>query len=343
MIIGIVTLNGYENYGNRLQNYALQQIIENIGFKAYTLWPVSFKQSFKYFLKILIPFKSKYKKNKALYLFSKKYIRTKYYININTKVANKYDYFICGSDQVWNCNFKTFNTKMFLEFSPKEKNIAYAASFGINKIEKKYEDIYLKGLNNFKSISVRESEGKQIIQKLDKSLKVDAVLDPTLMIDKSVWNNIASKPAADIPDKYILVYMLGKNNNIFEAIEKTAKEKNWIVINLMNEKSQYYSIGPAEFLYLIKNAELVCTDSFHACVFSLIFNRSFVVFDRVNKNNDMSSRLETLLKKFRLDNRKFNGQYITQDNIIHDYSNAYKILKEEQDNSIKFLRESLDL
>lgn len=342
MKIGIVTLNGYENYGNRLQNFALQEIVENLGFEVYTLWPFSFKQQFKYFLKIMLPLKNKYKKNRALYLFTKKYIKTKF-VNKNADIANKYDYFICGSDQVWNYNFKTFNESMFLVFSPKEKNIAYAASFGIDTIENEYKNMFKEGMNNFKAISVRENEGKKIINDLDKSIDVDVVLDPTLLIDKMSWEKIAKRPNLNVPQKYILVYMLGKDSMNYDAINKIAQEKGLPIINIMDKDSEYYSVSPSEFLYLEQNATLICTDSFHSCVFGLIFDRPFVVFDRIDKNNNMSSRLDTLLDKFKLDNRKFNGNCITNDNINHDYSKAYEVLKEEKEKSIKFLHESLEL
>ena len=265
------------------------------------------------------------------------------FVNKNADIANKYDYFICGSDQVWNYNFKTFNESMFLDFSPKEKNIAYAASFGIDKIENEYKNMFKEGMNNFKAISVRENEGKKIINDLDKSINVDVVLDPTLLIDKMSWKKIAKRPNLNVPQKYILVYMLGKDSMNYDAINKIAQEKGWSIINIMDKDSEYYSVSPSEFLYLEQNATLICTDSFHSCVFGLIFNRPFVVFDRIDKNNNMSSRLDTLLDKFKLDNRKFNGNSITNDNINHDYSKAYEVLKEEKEKSIKFLHESLEL
>lgn len=342
MKVGIVTLNGYENFGNRLQNYALQEVVKGLGFEVDTLWTFYPKQMFKYFLKILIPVKAIYKKHRYLYLFSKKYIKTKF-ISKNANIADKYDYFICGSDQVWNYSFKSFNKRFFLDFSPKEKNIAYAASFGVNKIEEEYIEEFSKGLNNFKAISVRENEGKQIINKLDKSLDVDVVLDPTLLVDVEVWNNVSRKPSFDIPEKYILIYMLGENSAYSDVINKVAQEKNLSIVNIMDKNSKYYSIGPAEFLYLEKNANLICTDSFHSAVFGFLFDRSFVVFDRVDKSKNMSSRLNSLLTKFKLENRKFNGSSITDNNINHNYTKAYKVLEIEKEESINFLRESLEL
>ncbi len=101
-------------------------------------------------------------------------------------------------------------------------------------------------------------------------------------------------------------------------------------------------MGPEEFVYLEKNAFLICTDSFHSCVFSIIFNRPFVVFNRIGTKKSMNSRIETLLKKFKIDNRMFTGK-ITEENLRYDYTETYKILEKEREKSRKFLEKALDI
>ena len=110
----------------------------------------------------------------------------------------------------------------------------------------------------------------------------------------------------------------------------------------MDKKSPYYNCDPAEFLYLEKHAFLICTDSFHSSVFALLFNRPFIIFDREQKAYmNMNSRLKTLVEKFDLKNRTFEGK-ITEDNLNHDYTLAFKILKEERKKSMLFLKNALD-
>ena len=111
----------------------------------------------------------------------------------------------------------------------------------------------------------------------------------------------------------------------------------------MDKNSPFYECGPSEFLWLEKYAFLICTDSFHSSVFAILYNRPFVIFDREQKNIvSMNSRLETLIKKFKLKNRKFEGK-ITKENLNHDYSEAYKILEKERKKSEVFLKKALDI
>lgn len=338
MKVGIITLNGYFNYGNRLQNYALQKSLEKLGVNVTTIWHTNFKELLKTKFKVTIPINNKLKKQRNLYLFSKKYIKTSFVFNIK-KLSNKYNYFICGSDQVWNYNFNTFNDDMFLKFSPQSKNIAYAASFGISSISDEYKQKYKDGLNNFKAISVREDDAKKIINEIDHKISCEVVIDPTLLLETNEWDEIANNSKVFTPKKYIFVYMLGKlSKNERDKISKISKENECEIINIMDEKSKYYSCGVEDFLYLIKNAFLVCTDSFHSTVFSIIFKTKFLVFERNDKYEKMNSRLNTLLNKVNMEE-----QYITcNSNNLHfenlNFDNAHEIIKKERKIAKEYLR-----
>ena len=111
----------------------------------------------------------------------------------------------------------------------------------------------------------------------------------------------------------------------------------------MDRDSEFYATGPSEFLYLEKHAFLVCTDSFHSSVFSILYNRPFVVFDREGNEKNMSSRIDTLLSTFHLINRRYNGISITKENLEHDYTEADKILEAEKVKSENFLKRALDI
>ena len=105
--------------------------------------------------------------------------------------------------------------------------------------------------------------------------------------------------------KYILNYFLGNlSPKRRKEIERVAKENNCEIINILDKNDPLYVSGPSEFLYLEKNAFLICTDSFHSSVFAILYNRPFVVFDREEKGiENMGSRIDTLINKFKMNNR----------------------------------------
>ena len=139
---------------------------------------------------------------------------------------------------------------------------------------------------------------------------------------------------------HILNYFLGEiSKDRKKEIEKIATENNCDVINILDTNSPFYNCGPGEFLYLEKNAFLVCTDSFHSSVFSIIYDTPFVVFERQDKFDSMNSRIDTLLSKFKY--RKFNGN-ISNDLLKCDYSEAKEILEREKEKSREYLCKALD-
>ena len=142
-------------------------------------------------------------------------------------------------------------------------------------------------------------------------------------------------------DKYILNYFLGEvSKERREEIDKIAKENGCEVINILDKNSPFYQTGPSEFLYLEKNAFAICTDSFHSCVFAILFNKPFIVFNRETATEKMNSRIDTLINKFELKNRKFENK-ITEENLKHDYTKAYEILEKERKKSFDFLKKEL--
>lgn len=341
--IGILTLNGNNNYGNKLQNYALLKILKDLGFDVDTIWfEEAFSVKLKSKIKRIFPLKKKFRRINHFDKFTKNYLNRVYYKN--NDISNIYDYFVVGSDQVWNYNFSTFNQNYLLSFSKNiNKNISYAASFGVDNIvdEKKYE--FIEGLNNFKKISVREDMGKEIIKNLIPNIDVDVVLDPTMLLNDEEWEKVINKPKNFKNKKYIFNYFLGNVSAIRKKqIEDYAKLYDCEIINALDPNDKYYSSGPSEFLYLEKNAFLICTDSFHSCVFAILFSRPFIVFDREDKEVNMNSRIETLLNKFKLQSHKYNNN-ISYKNLDCDYKEAYKVLEEERKKSKEFLKNALEI
>ena len=355
----IVTMNGNNNYGNRLQNYALQEYLHKIGSKEVDSLSIksvkdesiiiSFIRAIKYSV-----FK-KQKKDERFFKFkefNKRYIKnTKkaihFYSNL-TPLNDKYDFFIVGSDQVWNHKMTHNFNIYFLENVDDYKKVSYSASFGTDYYDKKYIDKYKEDLDKFKMISVREDAGKKIVQNIINRKDVEVLIDPTMLLTADEWDKVSNRPKQldkIKKEKYILNYFLGNlSDSRKKEIEKIAKKYDCHIINILDKKDAFYTCGPSEFLYLEKHAFLICTDSFHSSVFAILYNRPFVIFDREQKEiENMNSRIDTLIDKFKLKNRRYNGKNITEDNLNHDYTEAYKILEKERKKSDEFLRKALDI
>jgi len=356
--VGIVTIIDNNNYGNRLQNYALAKYLNKLNVKAITLKNEKFfnhranlKQKIIYFLKY-IKFKisnildTTYARRCRFREFNKNIEFSKNLVTINKKNLNdEYNYFIVGSDQVWKPNYLRLSDLDLLSFANPKKRISYAASFGVSSISENFQKKLKTEIEKFKAISVREDAGKKIIKDLIPEIEVEVSIDPTMLLSAADWEKVAKKPSLLKNEKYILNYFLGDVS--FEKkseIERIAKENDCEIINILDKKSPFYETGPSEFLYLEKNAFLICTDSFHSSVFAIIFNRPFIVFEREGaSSNNMNSRIDTLLEKFSLFDRKFNENKITKENLKHDYSKAYKILEQERLKSKIFLEEALNI
>lgn len=360
----IMTING-DNFGNRLQNFALQEVLKKQGFDVYTLIDACSKYDKKIKLNKIYMFFyhnvyqnikkiSTFKRSIYFRKFDKKNIKfSRFYVNNNPKcwsekLINSFDYFVCGSDQIWNPYYLCNGEAHFLFYVPNAKKVAYAPSFGVYSIQQSRRKEYEKYLCNFEALSVRENVGKNIINELIGNNKVEVLVDPTLLLKKDEWALISKKPKKYDSlkgKKYILIYFLGKlSETRMKEISRVARENDCVIINLLDKKDPFYLCGPSEFLYLEMNAFLICTDSFHSSVFAFIFDKPFVIFDREQKNvENMNSRIETLLSNFKLQNRNYNNKNITTSNLNHDYSIAYSILEIERNKSINFLEKYLDL
>lgn len=185
----------------------------------------------------------------------------------------------------------------------KKKN-SFSASFGIREISDELKEYYKNNLLEMQNISVREDRAKEIIKELTGRTDVEVLIDPTMMLTAEEWDKVSKKPRKLTTDKYILNYFLGNlSEERRKKIEKVATQNDCTIINLMDKNDQLYASGPSEFLYLVKNAFMICTDSYHGSIFSIIYNKPFVVFDRKDNIVNMNSRLETLLSKFQLQER----------------------------------------
>ena len=330
--IAIVTVYDNNNFGSRLQNYAVQKYFQSIGACVTTvidarqtkpvriyLNPIKILKRIAHFvLQHLGLEKEKVKKKKLLakrrlYIkgFSEEYLITTEPVNyrhLPQEFAKQFDYFVTGSDQVWHCwkNDRRELEYFLLMFAKPSQRLTIAPSFGFDKFPKKYLKTYKKGLEGFEYLSVREERGAELIKELTGK-DATVLLDPTMLIDTSEWLKILKKPSQYVDDNYIFVYALGGfKGEVKEKTCKLADELGLRVIDIMNIDSDFYiHTRPDEFLYWIHNARLVVTDSFHASVFSILFNRPFVVTERSDIKG-MGSRLDTLFNKFGITGKHFD-------------------------------------
>ncbi len=351
MKIGIITIPDFNNYGNRLQNYALQKVIKSFGYDGYSYVPYM-PNIFKKMIRLLQPSEKDSSLDKKILNIKKlyNYIRfDKMFVHSREVGSHLYpsslncecDYFVAGSDQIWNPNWYTEYS--FLKFSDDKKKIAYAASFGCDKIPENKREEYFLLLNKFKTISVRENTGRDIIEDLI-GIDVPVVLDPTLLLATEEWEEIEKKPRNISFDRpYILTYFLGeRDKEQKEYIENVSCEYNMRIFNLLDyTMPEIYIAGPSEFLYLLHHAAMVCTDSFHASVFSIIFHTPFIVFERNGNGKIMGNRIDTLLSILSLENHKYQNKSIT--NIFDiDYDKAEKIVEEKTNLSLSYLRKAFE-
>lgn len=351
--IGIVTIVDNNNYGNRLQNYAVSSILKKMKFDVTTIKNVtSYNNRDKYVLRKIKNIGSNsfnsYSENKNRKISFECFNQT---INFSSKritVYSKYcyDYLLVGSDQVWNPHFGRLRDVDLLDVkcNKETKKISFSASFGVNELPNHLDrQKLLKCFNDFEAISVREDAGKEILKDLGYKGEVSVLVDPTMLLTASEWDEVSKKPEMLKTEKYILNYFLGDlSKERMNEIQRVAKENDCEVINILDKNSPFYECGPSEFLYLEKHAFLICTDSFHSSVFAVLYNRPFIVFDREQENVvNMNSRLDTLISKLKLENRKYNGKCITFENMNHNYTEAYKQLEIERKKSINFLKNAL--
>lgn len=374
--VGVLTINDYTNYGNRLQNYALQKTIKSFGFevktivnktdyikdendkfinrikriikmKPKTIWK-RFKSKINYLSKIKQIKKAKQIKTNNFKEFTRNYIKeTDYSISkkdLIKDIDSKFDFFVTGSDQVWNPTFKHNSYIDFLTFTSKEKRIAFAPSFGISEIPQEFVDDFSKWINGFSNLSVREDAGAKIIKNLTGK-DAEVIVDPTMLLSKDEWMDIAKEIPKKPKEKYLLTYILGElSKEKREKIKSIAQNENLKIIDLTNvEHHDVYTSGPSEFLDLISSANIFLTDSFHGTVFSIIFKTPFVIFKRNGESLDMTSRIDTILNKFNLNQRY--EMNLNQINKIYDidFTDTEKILKKEKRKGIEFLKESFSI
>ena len=302
--IAIATMVG-ENQGNRLQNYALQLLLEDFSGKVVETLHVGYGSAwYKRVAKRLLWRVMPKKRWACFQKFNSDYIHwSRYSIESKDLVNAGYAFHVIGSDQVWNPTFRHASDAEYLPQVPKDKKCSYAASFGVKEVSENRDHI-AELLRAVERISVREDAGADIVESLIGE-RPPVVLDPTMLVEADVWRDIARKPDMSVPeDGYILKYVLG--DNVEDGYARLVSDGSRLPIIDLKDRS--LPVGPAEFVWLIQHATFVCTDSFHASVFSVLMHVPFAIFERVSKHKDMSSRFDTFCAVLGLDDRRVRGR-----------------------------------
>lgn len=329
MKIGILTLTLHTNYGGILQAYALQTVLERMGHEVEvfnrpfipqkTKWRDIPKRIIKKILgrDVVIFRERRYNReapilNSAIWEFRKKYIHERIINSLHEIKETDYECIVVGSDQVWRPKYfkEQWHTGIedaYLAFTKgwKIKRIAYAVSFGVDTWEYTQNETTRcrECIKMFDAISVREDSG---ISLLKQNLGVDAiqVLDPTLLLNKEDYVLLFEKAQTSISEGNLLVYILDYNKEKSIFVDKIANDyslKPFMVNKSLvkqNTSIEVRILPPVEsWLRGFFDAEMTITDSFHACVFSLIFNKKYIVVKNMSRGNSRIDNLLSICKK----------------------------------------------
>lgn len=377
MKIGILPQPLRLNFGGLLQNFALQYVLKKMGHEVDTidkdyrreLPPLTkrlliyLKRFIKRYVlnqkKVMIRFEAEFNKSYPVMSqytqrFIDKYISVKTVDHFRNVSEGYYDAFIAGSDQVWRGGPNGEGLEdYFFDFAKSWniKRVAYAASFGTDYwyFSAKYSEKYVSLIRLFDAVSLREKNAADMIA-CHWGIKACHVLDPTMLLDASVYHEIAKTSDVRKDDVQLLIYILDSNEEKEALINRTSTQKKLspYYVNAkpddiwrpITERIQ----PPVEFwLKCFMNAQFIITDSFHACVFSILFHKEFVV---VGNQKRGLSRMKELLQDFRMEDRLIDEANISDFDIssLHliDYTLVDKILNERRRYSLNWLMNSLN-
>lgn len=360
MKIGILTVPFNNNYGGFLQAFALKKVLESMGHKVMiinrrTNRVVTLRSKLGDILRGLHLLEDKQRKlSKYTNQFQKKYLfpyTKKYYSSQELKkcVKYKFDAVIVGSDQVWRYRyFRGWIDDFFCNFleGTNIPHFSYAASMGSDEMEYSQDKIEIcsKLLKDFKAISVREESSVKLLKEYFGVENAQLVLDPTFLLDRQAYIELFKDKYNKPKNPYIFTYVLDDSEEIKQSIEEFSRQKNMPVVNIKAQTGDVNEIDVIEpvekWLSAIYYADYVITDSFHGTVFSLIFNKQFVVYGNVQRGQ---SRMQDLLNRVRLQNRLITSNTgvsaLLEQKI--EWASINKQIDIYKESSISFLRNSL--
>lgn len=336
MKVGIITFHQAFNYGAVLQAYALYKSVSKLGGECEIIdyrnthfnniykkidWKKS--KNLRAFISAILFGKTRNRKIEGFM----KFVDNNCKISSNTystesidSIDNYYDVVITGSDQVWNLELTDEDYHYFLDFVPNGvRKCSYAASIVYNNISFGQEDHIKNLLLKFDYITLRENSGKSYISKLLEKDNISVVLDPSLLLNKNEWKNLAKDNVVNsiLPNKYILAYFVSPNDDHYLQAKKISKQLGLpiVLINYTHKKIKgvvnMRTVSPGQFVYLIEHSEFVVTNSFHGTAFAINLQKNFT-FILNEKHPEKNERITTLINALGLENRNIKDFSINE-------------------------------
>ncbi|QQX81805.1 polysaccharide pyruvyl transferase family protein [Shewanella sp. KX20019] len=363
MKIGLLTYHRAHNYGGVLQCYALTKAIKKLGYQVEVVdyQCEFFKEQYKEYSLFNLP-KIKMLLSILVYNGNVKYNGVNFerfveqYLPITSvsyskesikSIDDEYDILLTGSDQVWSPFCSAFDTTYFLDFSNQTKKCAYAASFGVDSIDTKFDKDYTELFKDFSNVSLREESGASIYKSFTGK-EEPVVLDPTLLLGEQDWQELIVDEYKN--RKYVLVYMIAESKNTLSIAKSIAKEKGLEVIYISdrlfkrNGVITLSKVKVTDWISLFYYAEYIVTNSFHGIAFSIVFKKDFYV-QFLPGRAKTNTRISTILNKFDLGNRLLNSDVSDVSDVsftsIQNYSEVTKELNNLRLESLNVLSKTL--
>lgn len=347
--VGIITLPGSYNYGNRLQAYATTSVFRKFGFDASLLEaderPNIIRDS-KSLVKRLFGQKPVHPEATMSGVRLAAFSRFNANMTIEriesiSSLSSHFSLFSVGSDQTWNPHYFAYNDDWyFLTFARPEQRIALAPSIGLDSLDRRQSRHIAKGVLGFPSLSVREQRGAELIKECT-GIDAEVICDPTLVISADEWRAVSDGRCTP-SGPYIFTYLLGGIGSEASAVlEKVSDHGQIPVVPLTDrQKPGEPDAGPAEFIDLIDNATHVVTDSFHAAVFSSILKTPLTIVHREG-GASMFSRLEQLSGMLGIEEKVYGspGYDLSR---AGDYEGVYEAIACERAHFIDYLKGCLN-
>lgn len=360
--VGILTWHYYFNFGSSLQAFALQKLIEGLGYDVRILnyrnplldKRIWWKDAARVVLCHTIGLFSQRVRNKYSISnaerFQKRYLRqTKRFENPECLPLHIKGYrsLVYGADQIWAPNvYKPIYMGAYVPDGVRK--VSYAASVGLNHIPDELADTYASNLSSFHAIAVREEEGRDLLK---SRCNVDAqvVLDPTLMIEVQVYRNMERPLDVPIAGEYLFCYFLNKTHQYRERVKEYAKRHGLQIVGCSDKESdaewmyRLENVGADQFLWLVDNATAVFTDSYHGSIFSLLFHKDFWTLVRFAEDSPIcqNSRIRQLQNYFGIGHRIISATSEMDESKAIDYELFERQLTELRLHSLTYLRNAL--
>lgn len=329
--VAIVTINDDTNYGNRLQNFALQEVVRSLGWEPETLRnrPPAWERA------LLAPRILDDLRHDTVGVSGRAWTRARgrlgrgspqspaflehrrYAIGEFARAhlassphrysempaeywADRYSCAIVGSDQVWNPTYRRAQGIDFLDFVGESHRIAYAASFGVEHVPGFLRSRYRTWLQGIPNMSVRESDGRRIVAELT-GRDIPVVVDPTMLVDRPVWDDLIARQPPITSGPYAVRFFLGRptpEQDVWLRLHADGADLAVVDLHALDQET-FSDVGPAGFVAAISRASVVYTDSFHAGIFALLFHRPIVLRSRFARD----ARWEELISQHGLATR----------------------------------------